>query len=175
MEGGKGRGNCLGGGNVRIPSRRTVLLNSRIRCQRLWHTYGYALSWRLRRISRIKWSDKTKNENLWKAANQEPVEALLKKGDGHRRVTRWEGKKITSRDKFFSGMHRNKRGEVYEDRARRGLEQKMKAVDLTWGKMENEAQCRAQWRKLVGSLVGDQPTPLPRTKSPRWSPPVLLQ
>jgi len=46
----------------------------------------------------------------------------------------------------------------------------MKAVDLTWGKMENEAQCRAQWRKLVGSLVGDQPTPLPRTKSPRWSP-----
>jgi len=38
VEGGKGRGNCPGGENVRIPSRRSVFLSSRIRCQRLWRT-----------------------------------------------------------------------------------------------------------------------------------------
>jgi len=31
----------------------------------------------------------------------------------------------------------------------------MKVADLTWGKMKNEAQDRAQWRKPVGGLCSN--------------------
>jgi hypothetical protein len=107
----------------------------------------------LRNILGIKWTDKVKNTDLWKQANQDPVGQQIA-----RRKWRWIGHTLRKppQDITRQALQWNPQGKRKVGRPkttwRRSCEEEMKNCNLSWGELKKAAQHRVRWRTVAEAL-----------------------
>ena len=104
----------------------------------------------LRRIMKVKWSDKVSNNTLWTKTNQLPVEIEIK-----RRKWRWIGHtlrkpttSITRQALTWNPQGKRKRGRP-RNTWRRDVESEARKMGYTWHEIATMAQRRIRWRALI--------------------------
>ena len=109
----------------------------------------------LRRILRIRWPEKIRNQELWRLTKQQPIEEDILK-----RRWRWIGHTLrkpatsTTRQALtWNPQGKRKRGRP-RNTWRRDLDADMKKAGTgrNWGELERLAQDRAEWRRFVDGL-----------------------
>ena len=107
----------------------------------------------LRRILRIRWPEKIRNQELWRLTKQQPIEEDILK-----RRWRWIGHTLrkpatsTTRQALtWNPQGKRKRGRP-RNTWRRDLDADMKKAGRNWGELERLAQDRAEWRGFVDGL-----------------------
>ena len=110
----------------------------------------------LRRLLRIRWSDKVRNEDVWKRTRQNPVEDEIGrrrwKWIGH--TLRKSGNSITKRALDWNPQGKRSRGRP------RGTWRRVRENDVcrsgkTWTEVKKLAQDREEWRGFVSGLYPD--------------------
>ena len=107
----------------------------------------------LRRIYKIQWQEKIRNEDLWERAEQEPVaKQILQRKWGWIRHTLRKPASITTRQALtWNPQGKRKRGRP-RNRWRRCTEAELKQPGTNWSGMTRAAQNRVRWRVVVDSL-----------------------
>ena len=111
----------------------------------------------LRRILKVKWQDRVRNETVWERTNQRPVDEEIKK-----RRWRWIGHTLRKPKPCIprEAIQWNPQGERDRGRPRetwqRSVERDRKQLGVGWGELSKKAQDRDQWRALVSGLYPDQ-------------------
>ena len=107
----------------------------------------------LRRILRIRWPEKIRNEELWERMGQEPVKSIIS-----RRKWSWIGHtlrkpkdNITKQALRWNPSGKRSRGRL-KHTWRRGMEAEMAAKGYNLSGREKMAQNRVQWKHLVDGL-----------------------
>ena len=107
----------------------------------------------LRSILKLKWQDKTRNEELWKRTGQKPIEEEI-----GRRKWRWIGhtlrkpsSNITRQSLQWNPQGKRKRGRPQET-WKRCMDKELAAKGLTWSELSRTAQDREKWKLLVRGL-----------------------
>ena len=107
----------------------------------------------LRRILRIRWPEKIRNQELWRLTKQQPIEEDILK-----RRWRWIGHTLrkpatstTRQTLTWNPQGKRKRGRP-RNTWRRDLDADMKKAGRNWGELERLAQDRAEWRGFVDGL-----------------------
>lgn len=110
----------------------------------------------LRRILRIRWPDKIRNEELWERTGQK----MLSKEIG-RRKWRWLGhtlrkppESITRKALQWNPQGRRKKGRP-RTTWRRCMEEDMKRGGYSWGGLQKLSQDRDEWRTVICGLYPD--------------------
>ena len=115
----------------------------------------------LRRIYKICWTGKIRNEDLWERAGQEPVaEQILRRKWGYIGHTlRKPTSSTTYQALTWNPQGKRKRGRPRSIR-RRDTTAELKWQGTNWSEIERAAQNRVLWRDVVDGLcsyVGDGP------------------
>ena len=107
----------------------------------------------LRKLFNIRWPEKIANKELWQKAEQEPVEAQVR-----RRKWGWIGHTLrkptsstTRQALLWNPQGKRKRGRP-KNSWRRDTEAELKENDTTWKEAEKAAQNRVRWRSIVDGL-----------------------
>ena len=107
----------------------------------------------LRKLFNIRWPEKIANKDLWQKAEQEPVEAQVR-----RRKWGWIGHTLrkptsstTRQALLWNPQGKRKRGRP-KNSWRRDTEAELKEKDTTWKEAEKAAQNRVRWRSIVDGL-----------------------
>ena len=103
------------------------------------------LSTCLRRIYKVQWQEKIRNEDLWERAGQEP----LARKWGH--TLRKPASSTTRQALTWNPQGKRKRGRP-RNSWRRGTEAKLKQQGTNWSGMTRAAQNRVRWRGVVDGL-----------------------
>ncbi|XP_048772952.2 uncharacterized protein LOC125678500 [Ostrea edulis] len=107
----------------------------------------------LRRIMNIRWFDKVRNEDLWKRANQAPIDIQIKKSKwswiGH--TLRKPPSSITKQALKWNPQGKRNRGRPRSS-WRRVTETELKEQGYTWNSAERLAPNRVRWREFVNGL-----------------------
>ena len=107
----------------------------------------------LRRILRIWWPDKIRNEDLWERTDQIPPTLQVKKKKwtwvGH--VTRKPPNNITRQALKWNPQGKRKRGRP-RNTWRRSLHKDLEDHGYKWKDLEEQAQNRVRWRAIVCGL-----------------------
>ena len=110
----------------------------------------------LRRILRVRWPDRIRNEELWERTGQKNIAQEL----GQRRW-RWIGHtlrkppgNITRQSLTWNPQGQRKRGRP-RTTWRRCIEDDMKRGDFPWNRLQRLAQDRSMWRDVVRGLYPD--------------------
>ena len=107
----------------------------------------------LRRIMKVKWEDKVRNEDLWERAKQTPVETEI-----GRRRWRWIGHTLRKPKSNISrqALQWNPQGKRGRGRPRetwrRCVESEMKREGHSWNSLTMLAQDRMEWKSFVCGL-----------------------
>ena len=111
----------------------------------------------LRKILKIKWQDKVKNEDLWKQTEQAPMEKQLGK-----RKWRWIGHTLrkspcsTTRQALqWNPQGARKQGRPRET-WRRCVERDRQQMGKLWSELTKVSQDRGAWKDLVCGLYPDR-------------------
>ena len=111
----------------------------------------------LRKILKIKWEDRIRNEELWERADQAPMEAQLGK-----RRWRWIGHTLrkppssTTRHALqWNPQGTRSRGRPRET-WRRCVERDRERTGRTWSQLTKMSQDRKEWKALVCGLYPDR-------------------
>ena len=106
--------------------------------------------WCLRRIRRIFWPEKIRNEDLLKSCNMEPISACVR-----RRRLRWLGHVLRLPNNSLARVAlrwtpqgKRKRGRP-KITWRRSVEAELRDTGLTWETASKQAKDRLKWRSLV--------------------------
>ncbi|GFR83524.1 hypothetical protein ElyMa_005977300 [Elysia marginata] len=103
----------------------------------------------LRRILKIRWTDKVPNEEIWRQTKQEPIDTQIT-----RRKWGWIGhtfrKPASNIDK--AGIVLESSGEKKVGPASEYTEDELKKWGTTWHELQKTAQNRVQWRTVVDGL-----------------------
>ena len=107
----------------------------------------------LRRIFRIRWPDKIRNEELWQRGRQEPVEKqiLMRKWGWIGHTLRKPAATTTRQALTWNPQGKRRRGRP-KNSWRRDTEAELKSHGISWGEAERTAQNRVKWRRVVGGL-----------------------
>lgn len=107
----------------------------------------------LRRIFKIWWPDRIRNEELWERAKQDPITSQI-----GRRKWGWIGhtlrkppSSVTRQSLTWNPQGKRKRGRP-RNSWRRDTEAELKKSGTTWTQIERTAQDRARWRSVVDGL-----------------------
>ena len=107
----------------------------------------------LRRILRIRWPEKVRNEELWERTGQEPVKSVIS-----RRKWSWIGHtlrkpkdNITKQALRWNPSGKRSRGRR-KHTWRRGMEAEMAAKGYNFSGLEKMAQNRVRWKLIVDGL-----------------------
>ena len=107
----------------------------------------------LRQILRIKWSDKTPNEELWQRTKQQNIGDTIRtrkwKWVGH--TLRRASGNIAKQALDWNPQGKRKRGRPVTT-WRRTLDKELKTAKLSWGEAKKKAQDRTKWRSAVKAL-----------------------
>ena len=107
----------------------------------------------LRRILRIWWPDKIRNEDLWERTDQIPPTLQVKKKKwtwvGH--VIRKHPSSITRQALKWNPQGKRKRGRP-RNTWRRSLHKELEEQGYKWKDLEEKAQNRVRWRAIVCGL-----------------------
>ena len=107
----------------------------------------------LRRVFRIRWPDKIRNEDLWERSGQEPVEKQIL-----RRKWGWIGHTLrkptssTTRQALTWNPQGKRRRGRPRSTWRRSTEAELKERGTNWSGIERDAQNRVRWRGIVDGL-----------------------
>ena len=111
----------------------------------------------LRKILKLKWTDKIRNEQLWERTGQVPIQTEI-----GRRRWKWVGhtlrkgkNSITRQALQWNPQGSRGRGRPRET-WRRCMEREMKDVGITWVALSKKAQDRDVWRTFVCGLYPDR-------------------
>ena len=107
----------------------------------------------LRRIYRIHWPERIKNEDLWERAQQKPVEEqiLLRKWGWIGHTLRKPADSITRQVLAWNPQGKRKRGRP-RNSWRRDTEAQLKKQGKNWSEAARIAQNRVRWRTVVDGL-----------------------
>jgi len=104
----------------------------------------------MRRILKIRWTDRVTNEELWERAGQEPIQIQISQ-----RKWRWIGHtlrkhqdSVTRQALKWNPQGKRKRGRP-KNTWRRDVEAEMKSWGYNWNTLERLAQDRTRWRKEI--------------------------
>ena len=110
-----------------------------------------------RKILKLKWTDKIRNEQLWERTGQVPIQTEI-----GRRRWKWVGhtlrkgkNSITRQALQWNPQGSRGRGRPRET-WRRCMEREMKDVGMTWVALSKKAQDRDVWRMFVCGLYPDR-------------------
>ena len=107
----------------------------------------------LKRIFRIWWPNKIRNEELWRKGRQETVEKQILKRKwgwiGH--TLRKPATSTTRQALTWNPQGKRKRGRP-KNTWRRDTEAELKRQGISWGEAEKTAQSRVGWRRVVDGL-----------------------
>ena len=107
----------------------------------------------LRRILRVQWMDKVRNEELWERTNQLPIEEEI-----GRRRWRWIGHTLRkpSSSTTRHALKWNPQGKRNRGRPRiswrRCLDEDVKRSEYSWNELAKLSQDRSEWKSLVRGL-----------------------
>ena len=111
----------------------------------------------VRKILKLKWTDKIRNEQLWERTGQVPIQTEIGK-----RIWKWVGhtlrkgkNSITRQALQWNPQGSRGRGRPRE-KWRRCMEREMKDVGMTWVALSKKAQDRDVWRMFVCGLYPDR-------------------
>ena len=97
----------------------------------------------LRKILKLKWTDKIRNEQLWERTGHVPIQTEI----GRRSITR----------QALQWNPQGSRGRSWpRETWRRCMERAMKGVGMTWVALSKKAQDRDVWRMFVCGLYPDR-------------------
>ena len=99
----------------------------------------------LRKILKLKWTDKIRNEQLWERIGQVPIQTEIG-------IRRWKWVGHT----FRKGKNSITRQALQWNPQRRCMEREMKDVGMTWVALSKKAQDRDVWRMFVCGLYPDR-------------------
>ncbi|KAK7113054.1 uncharacterized protein [Littorina saxatilis] len=105
----------------------------------------------LRRICKIRWTDKICNEELWQRAGQEPVDSqmLRRKWGWIGHTLRKPTSSITRQALTWNPQGKRKRGRPRNSwRRDTCTEAELKRQGNSWTEAERTAQNRVRWRKM---------------------------
>ena len=111
----------------------------------------------LRRILKIRWQDRVRNEDIWKRAGQEPLQQQLGK-----RRWRWIGHTLRKAPQSTSrqALQWNPQGARGRGRPRetwrRCVEREIEKMGHHWNELGRIARDRGEWRSLVCGLYPDK-------------------
>ncbi|XP_075316757.1 uncharacterized protein LOC142376932 [Odontesthes bonariensis] len=107
----------------------------------------------LRRIFKIKWSDKISNLELWDRAGQNPVgsQILKRKWSWIGHTLRKTPSSITNQALTWNPQGKRRRGRP-KNSWRRDTEEEMRSIGNSWQDLRKKAQRRVQWRTIIGGL-----------------------
>ena len=110
-----------------------------------------------RKILKLKWTDKIRNEQLWERTGQVPIQTEI-----GRRRWKWVGhtlrkgkNSITRQALQWNPQGSRGRGRPRET-WRRCMEREMKDVGMTWVALSKKAQDRDVWMMFVCGLYPDR-------------------
>ena len=107
----------------------------------------------LRRILKLKWQDKVKNEEVWERAGIDPIETTIGK-----RKWRWIGHTLRkpATNTTRQALHWNPQGKRSQGRPRdswrRGVERDRARLGVSWTELGKIAKDKERWRSLVCDL-----------------------
>ena len=107
----------------------------------------------LRRIYKIQWQEKIRNEELWERAGQEPVakQILRRKWGWIGHTLRKPASSTTRQALTWNPQGKRKRGRP-RNSWRRDTEAELKQQGTNWSGMTRAAQNRVRWRGVVDGL-----------------------
>ena len=107
----------------------------------------------LRRIYKIQWQEKIRNEELWERAGQEPVakQILRRKWGWIGHTLRKPASSTTRQALTWNLQGKRKRGRP-RNSWRRDTEAELKQQGTNWSGMTRAAQNRVRWRGVVDGL-----------------------
>ena len=111
----------------------------------------------LRKILKLKWTDKIRNEQLWERTGQVPIQTEI-----GRRRWKWVGHTLRKGKNSITwqALQWNPQGSRGRGRPRetwrRCMEREMKDVGITWVALSKKAQDRDVWRMFVCGLYPDR-------------------
>ena len=111
----------------------------------------------LRRIMKIKWSDKIHNNILWERTGQEPIDKEI-----GRRKWRWIDHTLRKPTRSITrhALQWNPQGKRGRGRPqitwRRQVEEDMKRGDISWREAARNAQDRDKWKSVVCGLYPEK-------------------
>ena len=107
----------------------------------------------LRRIYKIQWQEKIRNEDLWERAGQEPVakQVLRRKWGWIGHTLRKPASSTTRQTLTWNPRGKRKRGRPHNS-WRRDTEAELKQQGTNWSGMTRAAQNRLRWRGFVDGL-----------------------
>ncbi len=111
----------------------------------------------LRKILKVRWQDRVRNDVIWERTNQRPVAEEIKK-----RRWRWIGHTLRKPKPCIprEAMQWSPQGERDRKRPRetwqRAVERDRKQLGVGWGELSRIAQDRDSWKTLVSGLYPDQ-------------------
>ena len=111
----------------------------------------------LRKIFKLKWTDKIRNEQLWERTGQVPIQTEIGK-----RTWKWVGHTLRKGENSITRRAlqwnpQGSRGRVRpQETWRRCMEREMKDVGMTWVALSKKAQDRDVWRMFVCGLYPDR-------------------
>ena len=107
----------------------------------------------LRRIYKIRWQEKIRNEELWERAGQEPVakQILRRKWGWIGHTLRKPASSTTRQALTWNPQGKRKRGRP-RNSWRRDTEAELKQQGTNWSGMTRAAQNRVRWRGVVDGL-----------------------
>ena len=107
----------------------------------------------LRRIYKIRWPERIRNEDLWERAGEEPVDKQIL-----RRKWRWIGHTLrkpatntTKQALTWNPQGTRRRGRP-RNSWRRDTEAELRELGMNWSEATRSAQNRVQWRSVVDGL-----------------------
>ncbi|GFS06355.1 hypothetical protein ElyMa_001220900 [Elysia marginata] len=107
----------------------------------------------LRRILKIRWTDKVPYEEIWRQTKQEPIDTQIT-----RRKRGWIGhtfskpaSNTTTQALFWNPQGKRKRGWPWST-WRRNTNAKLKKWGTTWHELQKTAQNRVRWQTVVDGL-----------------------
>ena len=107
----------------------------------------------LRRIYKIQWQEKIRNEDLWERAGQKPVakQLLRRKWGWIGHPLRKSASSTTRQALTWNPQGRRKRGRLHNS-WRRDTEAELKQQGTNWSRMTRAAQNRVPWQGVVYGL-----------------------
>ena len=111
----------------------------------------------LRKILKVKWQDRVRNDDIWERTNQRPVAEEIKS-----RRWQWIGHTLRKPKPCIprEAMQWSPQGERDRKRPRetwqRAVERDRKQLGVGWGELSKVAQYRDSWKALVSGLYPDQ-------------------
>ena len=125
--------------------------------KRTQHKVQTFLNTCLRRIFKIRWTDKISNQELWERAGQSPVgsQILKRKWSWIGHTLRKPMSSITHQALTWNPQGKRKRGRP-KNSWRRDTEEEMRSISSSWHDLRRKAQRRVQWRTIIGGLCSDR-------------------